>query len=70
MLQEILKPQGYTTLGVTGCGYLDKKYGFKRGFMEYYDRKVSMKTASNKLVGFVKEYLLTRSHIFAFFSHI
>ncbi|WP_456478378.1 sulfatase [Geoglobus ahangari] len=58
---EILKSEGYATLGFTFHPYLDNKYGFGRGFDVYYDeiRASDLEGMSNssqsKIVGVIKK---------------
>jgi arylsulfatase A-like enzyme len=37
-LAEVLKERGYQTIGITEGGYLNRVYGFDRGFERYEDR--------------------------------
>jgi len=37
MLQEILREEGYDTIGVTEGGYVGRKFGFARGFTKFRD---------------------------------
>ncbi len=39
IMAEILKKEGYRTIGVTDGGYVHGKYGFSRGFQVYRDKK-------------------------------
>jgi len=66
MLQEVLKVNGYMTLGVTGGGQLDHRYGFDRGFIVYDDQGGGIRTGCDKLLHLIEQYLGFEKPIFAF----
>ncbi len=67
MLQEILKVNGYITLGITGGGQLSRVYGFDRGFVEFDDQSGDVAAGCLKLVDLVSKYSQAQHPIFVFF---
>ncbi len=66
LLPQILKSEGYSTLGVCGGGRMSPKFGFNRGFDEYkpvaeLDRQI------DNMVGLVRRYRDAGTPMFAFF---
>ncbi|MCD4653932.1 sulfatase-like hydrolase/transferase [bacterium] len=66
-VQEILQQNGYLTLGVTGGGNMSGKLGFSRGFVEYYDRNMSIEKQSTKLINLLDKYSDGSQPTFLFF---
>ena len=55
MIQEILKKNGYFTVGVTDGGLLSKAYGFQRGFDIYDDKGGGILNGTEKVINYLKE---------------
>jgi len=68
MLQEMMRKNGYCTLGVTG-GEMFKKMKFDRGFDAFeYTRLVSgIESGTDKLISLIERYSKKGKPIFGFF---
>lgn len=67
LLPEVLREQGYTTIGVTGGGYMSEDFGFDQGFDSFYSRPVNVRRAARKLLSRIRSGLGSGRPIFAFF---
>jgi arylsulfatase A-like enzyme len=56
MVQEILRGNGYITVGVSGGGNMNRKIGFGRGFVEYDDRPGRASAQKNRLLELVDRH--------------
>lgn len=66
-LPEILKAFGYNTIGVTGGGYLNRKYGFDRGFIRYSDAGSGVADELKTLLRLTRKYKSNGKPLFLFF---
>ncbi len=67
LLPEVLKEQGYATIGVTGGGYMSEDFGFDQGFDVFYSRPINVRRAARKLLSEIRSELHSGRPIFAFF---
>ena len=65
LLQEILRGNGYVTLGVTDGGYMAENFGFARGFAEFRDDRDGVQAGTGKLISMVQRYAQDDQPIFA-----
>ena len=66
LVQEHLRRVGYTTIGITGGGWMSRELGFGRGFT-VFDDKPKRDVGVGRLVNRIKEHLADGRPIFAFF---
>jgi arylsulfatase len=66
LLPEILKANGYVTLGVTDGGQMARAYGFDRGFVEFDDAGEGVEGGTAKLLAMVRRHQASGAPIFAF----
>jgi arylsulfatase A-like enzyme len=66
LLPELLKAEGYITLGVTDGGQMARAYGFDRGFVEFDDAGGGVEGGSTKLLEMVRRNLPSEAPLFAF----
>ena len=66
LLQEHLQRSGYTTLGVTGGGFMAGKFGYSRGFTAFDDRVKGDHVGAGRLVRMVRRHAAEGKPIFAF----
>jgi arylsulfatase len=66
LLPQILKSEGYATLGVNGGGRMSPKFGFNRGFDEYLPIR-GLAPQIDKMVRLVETYREEGKPMFAFF---
>ena len=67
LLPEVLKEQGYVTIGVAGGGYMSEDFGFDQGFDFFYSRPINVRRAARKLLSKIRSGLSSGRPIFAFF---
>jgi arylsulfatase A-like enzyme len=67
LLQEILVRGGWTTVAVTGGGFLKEDFGFSRGFDLFSGGRRDVEQGAASLVGLVEQALDTGQPVFAFF---
>ena len=66
LLPEVLKANGYVTLGVNDGGQMARAYGFDRGFVEFDDAGGGIESGSAKLLEKIRRNLASDGPIFAF----
>lgn len=66
LVQEHLQRSGYTTIGVTGGGWMSAELGFGRGFTVFDDAPLGG-VGAGRLLQHVRRHLGTGKPIFAFF---
>lgn len=66
MVQEIFAGAGWHTLAVTGGGFMSSKYGFSRGFEEYFDRARTIDQGAKILSKHLRPLLRDDRPVFAF----
>ena len=66
LLQERLQRSGYTTLGVTGGGWMAGKYGYARGFTAFDDRWKGEGVGAGELFRMVSRHATADRPVFAF----
>lgn len=68
LVQQLLRDQGYATIGVTGGGNAGHKFGFGRGFDRFNDRGGGIEKISRRLLAEIEDSLRSRPEqpIFAF----
>ncbi len=68
MLQEILRENGYETLGVTEDGYVGRSFGFARGFHRFRDDQPrDVRSSAQALMEFVRQRKSPEKPLFLFF---
>jgi arylsulfatase A-like enzyme len=67
LLQEVLRTRGWTTVAVTGGGYLKGDFGFNRGFDAFVGHRQDVEQGVTRLVDLVERALATGRPVFAFF---
>jgi arylsulfatase A-like enzyme len=66
LLPEILKAEGYITLGVTDGGQMARGYGFDRGFVEFDDAGGGIASGTEKLLAMARRHLPSGAPLFLF----
>ena len=66
LLPEVLKANGFITLGVTDGGQMARAYGFDRGFVEFDDAGGGIEGGTGKLLDMVRRNQGSGDPIFAF----
>jgi hypothetical protein len=66
LVQKHLQRSGYTTIGITGRGWMSRELGFGRGFNVFDDRRLGG-IGAGRLVQHVRRHLGEGKPIFAFF---
>ena len=67
LVQEILLRDGWATVGVTGGGYLEGRFGFARGFASFTDRARDVGQGADMLVEAVAQAVPSGRPVFGFF---
>jgi arylsulfatase A-like enzyme len=67
LVQEILLREGWATVGVTGGGYLEERFGFARGFASFTDRARNVDQGANMFVEAVAQAVSSGRPVFGFF---
>ena len=67
LVQEVLLRNGWATVGVTGGGYLEARFGFARGFASFTDRARNVEQGTNMLVEAVAQAIQSGRPVFGFF---
>lgn len=66
MVQEILGGAGWSTVAVTGGGYMAARFGFNRGFDDYVDAPRRVDRAAGILFEHLRDAVARRRPVFAF----
>ena len=66
LLPEHLQRHGYTTVGVTGGGWMSSQFGYSRGFTVFDDQYFRPGVGSGRLTQLVRRHLQRGTPIFAF----
>lgn len=66
LVQEILRNNGWRTVGVTGGGYMASEFGFARGFEEFSDRARGVDDGARQLADRVCGEAADNRPVFAF----
>lgn len=67
LLPELLQEAGYSTLAVTGAGYVSKPFGFDQGFDDFKAGDLDIGDAAELLFGKIREAVHWGKPVFAFF---
>jgi arylsulfatase A-like enzyme len=67
LLPEILRREGWTTVGVTGGAWMSSTYGFSRGFDHFSDQSEDAADGANLVVDTIVTALASGRPVFAFF---
>jgi len=67
LVQEILLRDGWATVGVTGGGFMEERFGFARGFASFTDRARNVEQGADMLVEAVAQAIPSGRPVFGFF---
>lgn len=67
LVQEVLLREGWATVGVTGGGFMEERFGFARGFESFTDRARNVEQGTAMLVEAVALAIQSGRPVFAFY---